>query len=300
MKKVLLVVLAIAIATPAMAAVTLTGTSTGLTATVGYSWDGTGKLPRAFGLTVTATGGKIASVQGYKTDGASTAASKGFGIFPKGIVIDAGGNATAYGSPVEPNSLPGGGAADGSSYHCIVALGSLYAASAPGDAPAASGTLFTVTCATGATQVVITPETTYRGGVVGEDANGITVAAKTIAVGAVLEAIKSTAPEYATWVAWGKPNCWAYKKQCNGDITGTSALGKPVSTADLNILKPAFGASDSALALVTNGICADLNHAAALGKRVSTADLNVLKTYFGVAETSVPVCPSTNINFWTN
>jgi hypothetical protein len=105
---------------------------------------------------------------------------------------------------------------------------------------------------------------------------------------------------YTLWTNWSKPDCWCYRKQCNGDINGAKFLGKPVTVADNDIMKAAFGLSDAALALVTNGICADLNHAKFLGKHVTVADNDVLKSYFGVADASVPQCPDTYINKWMN
>jgi len=179
MKKMLFVLMVLLIAMPAMAAVTLTEVSkTGTQATVGYAWASGVGFPRAFALTLVANGGFITSVTATKT-GVSTSASKGYGIFPGTIVINTSGVVTSDGTPVEPNALPGGGAANGASHHCIVALGSLYG---PGDAnkPASSGSLFTVVCSAGTTSVTVSEEDTYRGGVVDVNAVGLTVAPITI------------------------------------------------------------------------------------------------------------------------
>ena len=110
--------------------------------------------------------------------------------------------------------------------------------------------------------------------------------------------------EYSDWVAWGKPDCWCYTKQCRGDINGKPFLGKPVTGADLIIFKAAFNKTDADLALVPNGICADLNHTTFLGKRVTGADLIIFKAYFNKADSVVPVCDQPPIitgpyNFWT-
>jgi hypothetical protein len=119
--------------------------------------------------------------------------------------------------------------------------------------------------------------------------------------GTASECLANTDPGYTAWsTTWGKPNCWCYKKQCRGDLNGTSAFGKPVSSTDLDLFKLAYNKSDAELALVTNGICADLNHTSAFGKRVSSTDLDTFKLYYNLAEASVPECASTNINFWTN
>lgn len=115
------------------------------------------------------------------------------------------------------------------------------------------------------------------------------------------ECLASTDPGYTAWTTtWSSNPCWCYRKQCRGDTNGTSAFGKPVSTTDLDLFKLAFGKTNAELLAITNGICADLNHTAAFGKQVTTTDLDIFKLYFGIAEASVPQCPSTNINAWTN
>jgi len=118
------------------------------------------------------------------------------------------------------------------------------------------------------------------------------------------ECLNKNAVGYPDWVAWGKPDCWCYRKQCRGDINGALFLGKPVTGADLIIFKAAFNKNNVDLALVPDGICADLNHAPFLGKRVTGADLIILKAYFNKADAVVPVCDQPPIitgpyNFWT-
>jgi hypothetical protein len=115
------------------------------------------------------------------------------------------------------------------------------------------------------------------------------------------ECLKSTDPGYTAWKnTWGMPKCWCFRKQCKGDVNGSSSFGKPVSGTDLDLFKLAFNKTDAELALVTNGICADLNHAASFGKRVTGTDNDTFKLNFNVAEASVLECASTHINFWTN
>ncbi len=114
--------------------------------------------------------------------------------------------------------------------------------------------------------------------------------------------LKNSDSGFAVWVDFGKPDCWCYKKQCRGDINGTSAFGRPVSGTDNDDFKLAFNKTDTELKAITsfNGICADLNHTGAFGKRVTGTDNDDFKDYFNVAEASVPQCASTHINFWTN
>ena len=174
-----------AVAAPSMAAVTLTGTSTGMTATIGYNYDGTGALPRAFALRITDYAGTISAVNKIKTaDGVSTQASPGYGVFPGTIDIAADGSVTTYGSPVEPATLPGSGATGIGTNAVVVAMGSLYKGDPNKPLNAANLVSVTVAGTTTAT-LTITPETTYRKGVVGEDAAAITIAnpSQTLTIG---------------------------------------------------------------------------------------------------------------------
>jgi len=282
MKKVLLVLVAIAIATPAMAGVTLTATATGLTATVGYSWDGTGSKPRAFALTVTASAGTITTVTPFKV-GASTAGAPGYGIFPGSIVIDGTGNVTSYGTPVEPATLPGASGTGLGTNKVVLALGSLYAASVPGDAPLASApNLFTVT-GTAAATLTISAEVTYRGGVVGEDAANISVIDKTVAIAnpacltvgrTFQKGLVVTQTMVNTWNTLGQPSCWCCEAQKygNADYTGTSV--DKVDNKDLNALKKAYGYYAGDTAYIA---CADFD----LSGKVDNKDLNILKANYG-------------------
>jgi hypothetical protein len=111
--------------------------------------------------------------------------------------------------------------------------------------------------------------------------------------------------EYTDWVAWGKPDCWCYQRQCRGDATGTKNMMKWVQALDLNIFRAAFLQSDAALAGVTNGICADFNHKKNMMKRVQALDLTIFRTYFLQPDAAVPLCDQAPIitgpyNFWTN
>jgi len=112
------------------------------------------------------------------------------------------------------------------------------------------------------------------------------------------ECMKETHPAYGDWEAWGKPDCWCYRKQCRGDIDGKLFLGKPVTGADLIMFKFPFGLTDAELAMRPGYICADLNHAPFLGKRVTGADLIIFKTYFNQPDANVPDCDDTHYNFW--
>jgi hypothetical protein len=123
----------------------------------------------------------------------------------------------------------------------------------------------------------------------------------------VQECLKSTVTEYSAWVAWGKPSCWCFQRQCRGDVNGAKS-GYWVALLDLNILKSAWQKNDTQLGAVTNGICADFNHSKS-GYRVQMLDLNILKSYWQKPDTQVPCCdldsnciltPADKYLFWTN
>lgn len=119
-------------------------------------------------------------------------------------------------------------------------------------------------------------------------ANGFTVA----------ECFKSTSAAYATWVTWGKPDCWCSQRHCRGDAN----LAKKtywVQGDDLNVLKSAFNKNDATLAGILGGICADFNLAKKT-YRVQGDDLNILKAYFNKNDASAPICPTDNVNAWKN
>jgi hypothetical protein len=115
------------------------------------------------------------------------------------------------------------------------------------------------------------------------------------------ECLARTDPGYATWLDFGMPDCWCYRKQCRGDTNGTMEMGRPVSGADLTLFKSAFNVPYATLKTTNpGGICADLNHTSEMGRPVSGADLTIFKQYFNDPDATVPECPMTHINFWKN
>ena len=302
-----------------MAAVTLTGTSSGLTATIHYNYDGAGPRPRAFALRIQTSAGTISAVNKIKSvDGVSTAASPGYGVFPGTIDIDTEGNVTTYGSPVEPATLPGSGGTGIGTNAVVIAMGSLYKGDPNKPLNAANLVSVTVAGTTTAT-LTITPETTYRKGIVGE--GGIIIDATpnplTIPVnGGCGECVKSTAPFYADWVAFGKPSCWCYYRQCKGDADGlkqgTALVGYTyVYTNDLSIMtgpiEKCYGVKEppKGSGIRGNCICADFDHAkqgtTLTGyMRVYTNDLTILINNYNKKEppkgSGVMPCDSTYYN----
>jgi hypothetical protein len=112
------------------------------------------------------------------------------------------------------------------------------------------------------------------------------------------------ATEYADWVAWGKPNCWCYARQCRGNINGKKTGPSWINLLDLMLLSASFNKTDAQLALIPNGICADINHKKTGPYRVQLLDLQELAKYFNKSEAQVPVCDQPPLitgpyNFWT-
>jgi hypothetical protein len=93
---------------------------------------------------------------------------------------------------------------------------------------------------------------------------------------------------YANWVLRGKPQCWAYPRQCRGDATGSKQLQYWVASNDLSLWKSAQGKLESILPPL--GICADFTHSKQLQYWVASNDLALWKSYQGKLESLVPVC----------
>jgi len=110
------------------------------------------------------------------------------------------------------------------------------------------------------------------------------------------ECMKATHPAYNDWLAWGKPDCWCYARQCRGDINGLKHGPFWVQVIDLDLFKDAFNKID--VALPPWGICADLDHNKYGPFRVKVLDLDIFKTYFNKPESQVPECDKTHYNFW--
>jgi hypothetical protein len=107
---------------------------------------------------------------------------------------------------------------------------------------------------------------------------------------------------YANWVTLGKPQCWAYPRQCRGDADGKKLGTQWVSGNDLIILKSAI--TKALTAIPPGGRCADFDHAKLGTQWVSGNDLIILKRYITKAESLIPMCGnvpptgSTDPNYW--
>ncbi|NIP33055.1 MAG: hypothetical protein GWN67_25485 [Phycisphaerae bacterium] len=303
MKKILLALVVLVFATPALADVNITATQVGETNEVIISFDATSEtnLVRAFGLDITLDNDvNIISVTGLSSD---------YWVYPGTIQIDAQGNITYAGTIVaEVGDLPGDtlpGPPDGNGV--TLECASLYAPVGPGspNAPAKSGDICSIIVSDD-TCLSISANVSRAGptGVVMENPDEVVTVnypASCIVIDVNIpddECMKDTAPEYPEWEAWGKPLCWCYSRQCRGDADGIKTGPFWVAIPDLNMFRAAFNKSDLVLQGVTNGICSDADHIKTGPFRVAIPDLNIFRAYFNKPELSVPVCDPANYNWW--
>jgi len=298
MKKIILALVVVLLATPAWASVAVTVTDIGDgKAAIDYS--GT-ELVRAFALDITVDAGTIDAI----SDFAVGDDNNGYGIFPanfsRHITVDATtGEVSDWAvegyTPVAAADDPGALGGLGTN-GITIEMGSLYDTKAP----ALEGRLCVITCSE-ACKVTVTTNAT-RGNVVLEDASEATVdlaGATDVQIGGVGG---YTGPQPDEWLAVGNPDCWIASinaRQCNGDADGTSQ-GKQkywVSTNDLDILIAAWNKSFAEIDGQTVGgvplICADFDHLPQ-GKqkyRVSTNDLDILIANWQAADSPAPDCP---------
>ncbi len=322
MKKVLPILLVAAMAAPLWAAVEITATDLG-DGQIQLEYTCTaGEVVRGIALKVTAGDGD--GVDGVINDFAEPASpvvnayidyytTTGYDLLTQGL--DDRGNAHPIADPAGPGplSLPANEA--------VYCAGFLDELGGQAGMPA-SGVLGTFTVADGSDadgEVCVTiAEDGLRGGVVGDSVTEVTMPAEICVTLAEPECVKETAPFYADWVAFGKPDCWCYQRNCRGDINGTRE-GNAVTgyiwvyTQDLPTFLAAYGVKEApkgpGIMSVTDGICADLNRTregnAVTGYiRVYTQDLPIFLASYGVKEPTkgpgVAVCDMTNYNFWTN
>jgi hypothetical protein len=110
--------------------------------------------------------------------------------------------------------------------------------------------------------------------------------------------------EYADWVAWGRPDCWCYARQCRGDINGLKTGPYWVQLLDLQLFAQAYLKNDADLDKIAGGICSDINHRKMGPFRINLSDLQELANYYLKPEAQVPMCDQAPLttgpyNFWT-
>jgi hypothetical protein len=309
MRKIVLTVAILMLATPALAAVKIIVTDEGnLIAAIKYQTDG--EKVRAFALDVTVSAGTIDAVSDY-IKGESVPGNIGYGIFPANfaahITVDpATGDVqtwdvNAY-TPVAPATDPGALGGLGTN-GITIEMGALY--SPPEDnspnAPPTSGTLCKIKVS-GDTTVSVTENAT-RGGVVLTDPAvsptvNLTEAIKHIVP--VLACFPQANSAYNDWVLLGKPDCWCAKPkgvgyQCDGDADGVDSGGINkfrVFTGDLSLIVANWRkkAGDATL-----NACADIDHkdSGGINKfRVFTGDLSILVANWRKKDAALPGdCP---------
>jgi hypothetical protein len=263
-------------ATPALAAVKVIIESDGATAAVKYATDG--EKVRAFALDLTVDKGVITGISDF-IRGESTKAQPGYGIFPANfsryIMVnpDSGEVAnwdvndyTPVADPCDPGALGGLG-----TNGITIEMGALYYPTddASPNAPPNSGTLFQLALSEKANLTVALNE--VRGGVVLTNPEvaatvDLTQATNIAVGGGGTDVFPASHPDYAEWLAVGKPDCWAYPRQCHGDADGLqSGSAKTgfyyVGPSDLNILMAGWQVKEPpdgpGIASIQNGICAD-------------------------------------------
>jgi hypothetical protein len=164
--------------------------------------------------------------------------------------------------------------------------------------PAASDPLVSVPLDSTAASVTIRiSEDDLRGGVVGSALTTNLPIDVTVTF-ALPECLKSTAPFYADWVLWGKPDCWCYPRQCRGDINGLLTGPFWVQQLDKDAFRAAYNKGDTLLP--ADGICADLDHLKIGPFRVQQLDKDIFRLYYNKSAALVPECDATHYNFWTS
>lgn len=307
MKRLSVLLAVLVVAGPALAAVRIIVEPDGNTAAIKYETDG--EKVRAFALDIAVDAGTIIGISDF-IRGESTAENPGYGIFPANfsryITVDADtGEVAAWdiddytpvADPCDPGAL-GGLGTDG----ITIEMGALYYP--PDDnspnAPPDSGTLCRLTLSTEANVTVSLNE--IRGGIVLTDpdvaATVDMVQASATIVSDDGELLATSHPDYAEWVAVGRPACWAYPRQCHGDADGLTEGDAStgiyhVGPQDLNVLVAAWQIKEPphgpGIASIENGICADFardkeGNEATGYYRVGMTDLNRLVANWLVKE----------------
>jgi hypothetical protein len=107
--------------------------------------------------------------------------------------------------------------------------------------------------------------------------------------------VKDSAPNsmYANWVLRGKPQCWAYPRQCHADVDGKKLGNFWVSANDNSIMKSGISKLESLLNGTT--ICADLDHKKLGNFWVSANDNSLMKSFISKLESLLPVCGNAGV-----
>jgi hypothetical protein len=291
----MLILLVAVLAAPAMAEVIITvDKETGDPCTVDIKYEctlgdkaGTKAKMAGIALIISVDSGDTIDAVDPCSDGESTAAAPGYGVFMKVAQINMADPCNpVWASPgtANPEATPGSpGEVGGLGENQItVEFGALY--EDPCDdgtnAPLASGTLCTLTLSDNETCVTLELEDTARGGIVmegGADPCGVTLTGKCISPDCFLTTGMGGQAACDNWVYFGKPECWCETRQCHGDVDGlmmgsTKVGYYAVGADDLGILVAAWQLKEPAYSTetglgttihVASGVklvCADIDH----------------------------------------
>lgn len=236
MKRIIIVLLALLLAAPAMAEVAITATDEGNSdgwVAITYAADaGEGKRPRAFGLNIAVSDGNVVDVD--------TSTAQPFRIYMGNIDInDVTGLVDNYGSPVAPNTAPDDPCQLGSS-PIVVEMGSIYDPCIPSNPnqPAYSGLLIRVQVSEECNITLSANAARADTGVILEDGSSADVnfaAATAVPVSFGCY----TGPDKTEWEAVGSPDSWCNPRQCHGESNNqTETIGRGtfwVGFADLTV-----------------------------------------------------------------
>lgn len=305
MRKVLPILLVIAIAVPALADVTVTATNEGVS--------GSGQVK----ITIAPTGG--AEVRGVALlltietgdaviddDGDAVATGLNTNIdyfFTNGTGMV--GGETPVSSDGHPLADPTqAGVLDPTGGVGTFSLSSGYLDAGGGQAGYAVDSFFDITYTLSVDSTLQVELDSLRGGIVGDNLGTITVVNgdgnELLIPGAPPECMAATNPDYADWTSYSKPDCWCYQKQCRGDADGLDEFGFPVLSNDLAILAASYAQADGS---GTFNICADFDRTAEFGFRVLSGDLSILAGNYATQPLDCAdgaAVPNSLYNFWTN
>jgi len=293
MKKLIVVLAFVMVASPVMAAVTVSCSGSGTSCDINYSVTGPNSV-RAFALDITVSAGTISAV---------TCSNSSYYIYPGSIQI-VSGSLQSYGNCVCSSTYPGTQPGIGGT-GVTVEMGSLYTGTVK---PTSSGKLLTLTKSS-STAVVTLAANTARGGTVMENPDESPSATYTGGCAAVTDCFPSTYSSYNDWKSMGKPDCWCgtntagmtavpavqWKFQCDGDIDNkTQTLGQSyrVYTNDYAKLITNWKRKYSTVGLDP---CADVDHKSqTLGQsyRVYTNDYSIVISNWKKKDSGLPAnCP---------
>jgi hypothetical protein len=297
MKQIMVMILEFGVfAIPAIAAVNFTATDAGNgKLQIAYT-SPEGDTPRGVALRISLSDGAVVDTT------APVIVDPAFNTFPDYAFSNPLNYAVGAGHPLAMATQAGALSADASEFS--ISMGALDQTGDQKPGPTSTANLITIQLKKGtAAQTTVTISgDTLRGpasGVVGSVlTSNLPITVRLDGDDCGLSCLKCTAPEYSDWIAWGRPACWCYERQCRGDTNGMSFLGRPVTLADLNLFKNLFNQTEAWVKTVPDGICADLNHKPFSGKRVTLADLNEFKKYFNLPLAQVPSCDLSYYNFW--